>query len=210
VPVQLQKPPPVDIQVADAKPIAGKITPILSQVTVVPDICMHDGANVNCSLPVVVVLSTNDPSDLAVNVPLTWRDPATGADVQPIPSIVRSNPPPTVRHDEVTTHVPTTLPPQSVTLEQDDTPRSNTIVPVVVGLVVCGGTVVVCGVTVNAFPEAQYEYRVLPSVVNSLPEFVYVPPTFFKGSTPIPPGWLTVNVQLHPPPAAAVQSPDTD
>jgi len=73
------------------------------------------------------VLSTNDPSDLAVNVPLTWRDPATGADVQPIPSIVRSNPPPTVRHDEVTAHVPTTLPPQGVTFLQPELPPESPV-----------------------------------------------------------------------------------
>jgi len=75
----------------------------------------------------------------------------------------------------------------------------STIVPVVVGLVLCG-------VMVSVFPETQYEYCVLLSVVTRLPEVVYVPLADAYGdTTPIPPVCWTVAEQSHPPPAASVQ-----
>ena len=76
----------------------------------------------NCSSPDVVVSSEYVPSALAVHVPVTWRDPVTGADGQPAPTSDRSSAPATFRHDDVTVQVPTTLPPQGVTLEQDAPP----------------------------------------------------------------------------------------
>src|SRR5450432_1202291 len=79
----------------------------------------HEGANVNCSSPVVVVLSEYVPSALAVHVPVTCKEPVTGAVAQPAPTSIRSRLPLTLRHDDVTFQVPTTLPPQAVTLEQD-------------------------------------------------------------------------------------------
>jgi hypothetical protein len=74
---------------------------------------------VNCSSPVVVVLSEYVPSELAVHVPVTCKEPVTGALAQPAPTSVRSRLPLTWRHDDVTFQVPTTLPPQLVTLEHD-------------------------------------------------------------------------------------------
>jgi hypothetical protein len=56
-------------------------------VVVVPDTIRHEAGNASCSLPDVVVLSEYVPSVLAVHVPVTWRDPVTDADVQPIPKL---------------------------------------------------------------------------------------------------------------------------
>ena len=51
-------------------------------MTVTPDIRRHAAGNVMVSLPVVVVLSVYVPSALAIQVPVTWRDPVTGAGKQ--------------------------------------------------------------------------------------------------------------------------------
>jgi hypothetical protein len=56
---------------------------------------------------------------LATNVPLTWRDPVTGAEAQPNPFDERSIEPDTARQDDDTAQLPTTLPPQGVTSEHD-------------------------------------------------------------------------------------------
>ncbi|HEX5270612.1 MAG TPA: hypothetical protein VFW33_09010, partial [Gemmataceae bacterium] len=71
----------------------------------------------NCSVPVVTVSSVYVPSPAALQVPLTWSDPVINADVQPAPTTDGSSVPLTVRHDDVTIQVPTTLPPQAVTFE---------------------------------------------------------------------------------------------
>jgi hypothetical protein len=89
---------------------------------VVPDICRHEAANVNVSLPDVVVLSEYVPLDLAIQVPVTRRDPVTGAGAQFKPNTDMSSLPVTSRHDDVTVQVPTTSPPQGCTLEQDAPP----------------------------------------------------------------------------------------
>src|SRR5580704_5425031 len=89
------------------------------QVTGVDEMTRHAGDNVSCSVPVVVVASVYVPSGLAVQAPVTWRDPLTGAEGQPAPTNVRSRSPVTWRHDELTFQVPIRLPPQAVTLEQD-------------------------------------------------------------------------------------------
>lgn len=65
------------------------------------------------------MLSAYDPSELAVHVPETWRDPVTGADEHPKPTYDRSSVPDTIRHDEVAFHVPTRLPPHGTGLEHD-------------------------------------------------------------------------------------------
>ncbi len=62
-----------------------------AQVTGVDEMTRHADANVICSLPDVSVLSEYVPSELAVNVPVTWRDPVTGADGQPAPINDRSS-----------------------------------------------------------------------------------------------------------------------
>jgi hypothetical protein len=46
---------------------------------VVPDICRHEDAKLIVSRPDVIVLSEYVPLDLAIHVPVTWRDPVTGA-----------------------------------------------------------------------------------------------------------------------------------
>ncbi len=51
----------------------------------------HEFSKVNLTEPVVVVLSAYDPLVLAVHVPVTWREPVTGADVQPSSSIDKSS-----------------------------------------------------------------------------------------------------------------------
>ena len=98
--------------------------PAPSQVTGVDEIIRHADPNVNCSSPDVVVLSVYVPSELTVHVPVTWRDPVTGADGQPAPALINvmSSSPATFRHDDVTFQVPTTSPPQGLTLEQDVPP----------------------------------------------------------------------------------------
>jgi hypothetical protein len=73
----------------------------------------------NCSVPVVTVSSVYVPSPTAVQAPVTCSDPVIGAEVQPAPTTDGSSVPLTVRQDEVTVQVPTTLPPQAVTFEQD-------------------------------------------------------------------------------------------
>jgi hypothetical protein len=47
------------------------------QVTGAPDSVKQAAGRASCSVPVVVVLSVNVPSELAVQVPVTWRDPVT-------------------------------------------------------------------------------------------------------------------------------------
>src|SRR5580698_76649 len=89
------------------------------QLTGVDEMTKQAGAKASRSVPVVVVASVYVPSALAVQVPVTWRDPLTGAEGQPAPTNVRSRSPVTWRHDEVTFQAPTRLPPQAVTLEQD-------------------------------------------------------------------------------------------
>src|SRR5450432_3879700 len=79
----------------------------------------QEGAKVNCSSPVVVVLSEYVPSALAVHVPVTCKDPVTGAVAQPAPINIIFRFPLTLRQDAMTFQVPTTLPPQPVTFEQD-------------------------------------------------------------------------------------------
>ena len=81
-----------------------------SQVTGVDEMTRHEGASVNCSSPDVIVSSEYVPLALAVNVPVTWRDPVTGADGQLAPATVRSSAPATLRQDDVTVQVPTTSP----------------------------------------------------------------------------------------------------
>ena len=66
-----------------------------SQLTGVDEITRHDGANVNCSSPEVIVSSEYVPSALAVNVPVTVSEPVTGADGQPAPANDRSRAPDT-------------------------------------------------------------------------------------------------------------------
>ena len=89
-----------------------------SHLTGVDEITRHEDASVNCSLPVVVVLSEYVPSELAVHVPVTWREPVTGADGHPAPTDAKSRSPVTLRHDDVTVQDPTTSPPHGATLEQ--------------------------------------------------------------------------------------------
>src|SRR5690349_24862599 len=85
-----------------------------SQVTGVDEITRQEGASVNCSSPVVTVSSTYVRLALAVSVPVTVSEPVTGAVGQPAPATDRSSAPETVRHEEVTFHVPTTSPPHAV------------------------------------------------------------------------------------------------
>lgn len=91
------------------------------QVTGVDEMTRHEAANVNCSVPEVIVLSEYVPSELANHDPVTSRDPVTGADVQPRVKRDRSSSPVTFRHEDVAVQVPTMLPPHAVPLEQEAT-----------------------------------------------------------------------------------------
>src|SRR5579863_584377 len=86
-----------------------------SQVTGVDEMTRHEDPNVNCSAPEVSVSSEYVPSALTVQVPVTCRDPVTGADGQPAPTRERSRLPVTFRQDDVTVQVPTRSPPHAVT-----------------------------------------------------------------------------------------------
>jgi hypothetical protein len=74
----------------------------------------------------VVVSSVYVPLALAVHVPVTLSEPEIVGFVQlrgSRPAADASTVPLSLRHGDVTVHVPTTSPPQAVTLvEQDDTP----------------------------------------------------------------------------------------
>jgi hypothetical protein len=91
-------------------------------VVVVPEIVKHEAPTVTCSVPVVIVPSVYVPSELAVHVPVTDSEPVTDTVEQPTPSVVTSTVPPRARHEDITLHVPTTLPPQAVTFEQAPPP----------------------------------------------------------------------------------------
>jgi hypothetical protein len=65
----------------------------------------------------VAVASVYAPPDLAVHFPVTCKDAVTVPLVQAKPAfLLGSNGPDVVRHDEVTFQVPSTSPPQGVTL----------------------------------------------------------------------------------------------
>src|SRR4051812_28887912 len=89
-----------------------------SQFTGVDEMTRQEGANVNCSSPVVIVSSAYVPLALTVNVPVTVRDPVTGADAQPAPAKDRFRSPLTFKHDDATVQVPTALPAHAATLGQ--------------------------------------------------------------------------------------------
>ena len=92
--------------------------PAPAQVTGVDEITRHDGPSVICSWPDVTVSSAYVESGFALHVPLTCRDPVTGAERQPVPANDRSSSPDTSRQDETTVQVPLTSPVQGVTFEQ--------------------------------------------------------------------------------------------
>ncbi len=75
----------------------------------------------NCSCPEVTVSSEYVPSERPVHVPVTRRDPVTGAEEQPDakPKADRSKVPDTDRHDDVAVQVPTTFPTQALTSAQE-------------------------------------------------------------------------------------------
>ena len=120
---QSQPPPATDLQVSSAYPrglVRRLATP--SQLTGVEEMTRHEGPNVNCSLPVVTVLSVYFPSAVAVQVPSTLREPVTGAEAQPALDNDRSRLPVTLIHDDATVQEPTTSPPQGATLEHSPPP----------------------------------------------------------------------------------------
>src|SRR5450631_1634735 len=118
VPEQLQPPLVAGVQVSEEKPSSWMKLAIPAQLTGVDETIKQEGPSVNCSVPVVIVLSVNVPLPTAVQVPLTWRSPVTGADEQPAPTSEGSRLPLTFMHEDVTVQVPTTSPPQAVTFEQ--------------------------------------------------------------------------------------------
>jgi len=78
----------------------------------------------------------------------------------------------------------------------------NTMLPTVV-------TLVLWGVRVKVLPEAQNAYFNALSTVSRLPALSNAPLSDASGETsPIPPGWLTVVEQSHPPLAVGVQVAD--
>ena len=75
---------------------------------------------------------------MAVQVPVTCKDPVTGAVAQPAPIAIMFRFPLTFRHDAVTFQVPTTLPPQPVTFEQAELPPVPAVPPLPVELLKLG------------------------------------------------------------------------
>ena len=121
VPEQLHPPPSADGQWSSERPRPpARRLAAPSQLVGVEEITRHEASNVICSSPDVTVLSVQVPLALAVHVPITWREPVTGADGQPAPTNDRSSAPVTVRHVDVTVQLPTTSPPQGSTLEHAD------------------------------------------------------------------------------------------
>jgi hypothetical protein len=105
-------------QVAVAQPAAVKRLPILAHSTLTDETDRHAALNGNVMEPVVVVLSAYVPLALAVHVPVTCRDPATGTDWHPRERSFTSKSPDRLRHDDVTFQVPTTSPPHGVAVGQ--------------------------------------------------------------------------------------------
>jgi hypothetical protein len=127
VPVHVQPPPlAAGTQVTALKPNPSKGLAIPSQLTLVPDRFKHPDGSSACVVPDVVVLSVYVPSALAVHVPLTVTVPVSFTFMH----IAGSSPAAEmsrfvalkVKHDELTFHVPTTLPPQAATFEHADPP----------------------------------------------------------------------------------------
>ena len=119
MPVQAHPPPVAFVHVTDSNPRDVRKS-IPSQVMAVDERNRHAAGRVNCSLPLVVVLSVI-PLAVATQLPVTVSDPPViGAEVQgvagiPMFSSERSSWPETLKHDVVSFQVPTMLPPQAVT-----------------------------------------------------------------------------------------------
>lgn len=124
---QVHPPPAASVQ-AIVQPRPDIPGPTRGHVVVVPEIFKHGAGNVITASPDVVVPSVYVPLELAVQVPLTLREPVIVALLQlrgSSPPAVMSRFPLNFRHDGVTVQVPTTSPPQGVTLAvalQDDPP----------------------------------------------------------------------------------------
>jgi len=89
--------------------------PASAQATFTDDTDRQAGASGKLIDPVVTVLSVYDPSGLAIQVPVTCKDPLTGTDGHPRLANMTSMSPDSARHDDVTFQVPTTEPPHAVT-----------------------------------------------------------------------------------------------
>jgi hypothetical protein len=77
-------------------------------------------------------------------------------------------------------------------------PGSNTIVPAI-------GELALCGVQVIWPAEAQYEYLLVPSMLISVPEVAQFPWVDGSGEmNPAVPLWFTVPEHMHPPSALVV------
>ena len=114
--VQLHWPLVLEHVVVVLQPRIGKRLAILEHSVRTDETVRHALLNGNLMEPFVTVLSAYVPSELAVHVPVTSRDPVIGTELHPIPRIDTSMFPDKVRHDDVTFQVPTTLPPQEVPL----------------------------------------------------------------------------------------------
>jgi len=111
--------PPLEVLVQVAPEIVRWIP---AQSTFVPERTKHPATMSRRGVPVVVVPSTYVPLALAVKVPVTLKDPEIPTLVQvrgSRPSQDGSTLPFTVRHEDITFQVPTTLPPQAVTSAHD-------------------------------------------------------------------------------------------
>src|SRR3982751_6825832 len=121
VTAQVQPPPGASVQVAVEKPTPASGPAIRWQVVVVPESRKQPAGRSSRAVPIVVVPSMYVPSALPVHDPLTLREPVISPLLQrggSRPANEMSSFPPSARQDEVTFHVPTTLPPQAVTLGQ--------------------------------------------------------------------------------------------
>jgi hypothetical protein len=114
------------VQLALAKPSPASGPEIPSHEIWVPERFKHPAGSPTWTLPVVVVPSVYVPLALAVQVPLTLSEPVSVTFLQadgsspaaPMSRLLLLK----FRHDELTFQVPTTSPPQAVTLGQDDPP----------------------------------------------------------------------------------------
>jgi len=117
VPVHVHPPPLAAFtQVTALKPIPVKGPEIPSQVILVPDRFKQPAGSSTFVVPEVVVPSVYVPLAFAVHVPLTLTEPVSltflhmvgSSPAGPMSRSVALK----VKHDELTVHVPTTLPPQ--------------------------------------------------------------------------------------------------
>lgn len=110
--------PFVSLQTEVVQPKTLNRFDVFSQATGTDETVRHEAASGKVAEPVVRVLSAKVPSALATKLPVVVTEPVTGTVGHARLNRDTSMLPDNLRHDDVTDHDPTTLPPQADTLLQ--------------------------------------------------------------------------------------------